>query len=251
MSQSKIFNFLQKSGKPVKTRQNRLLLLLVMGLVMVIVFLKIQCNLEHLSIISVETQNGFDWLRKINNLSLFVRPGQETALLMPKNISHEKERQFIVCFVMSSPKNTLARNAIRQTWGKITKPLFLMGRTDNKTATSVTQEAHRFNDIIFEDFIDSYANLTIKTAFAMKTFVKYFNDTKYFLKIDDDVFLYPKNLFKILDGSNNVIYGKRETLSRPTRDNKHRWFVPEYLFDESKFPPYVCGGAYVLPGEMK
>lgn len=205
--------------------------------------------------------NTFETTRKFTNrprhrptgkeyLSQYIRPDEETALIVPKDINNELQRKFISCFVISSPKNSPARNAIRLTWGMIMKPIFLMGISDSNTMVNVAKEAQQFNDIIVEDFIESYQNLTIKTGFAMKNFVKHFNNSKFFFKIDDDLFLNPKNLFKLLDGS-DVIIGKEVTALKPIRNKNHKWYVPKSLFKEERFPPYVCGGAYVIPGERE
>jgi Galactosyltransferase len=219
-------------------------MILVMGLVIVIVFIKIQCVLEDNSI-----RNDFEWLRNKNFLPLYVRPEENTAVFVPYNISANKEQEFIACFVISAPKNRLRRNAIRQTWGKLIKPIFLIGQNDKETMLSVTHEAKAYNDIIIEDFVDSYVNLTIKTAFAMKNFLNYFKDSKYFFKIDDDAFLNVEGLFEAMKNApEDSLIGARESHSIPIRDENHRWYIPEFLFEGEVFPPYLLGLAYVIPG---
>jgi beta-1,3-galactosyltransferase 1 len=180
-----------------------------------------------------------------------VNPDEDTAIFVPKNVSAIKERKFIACFVISAPKNDHRRNAIRKTWGKLIKPIFLMGKSDKETTRSVIQEAQQFNDIIIEDFVDSYINLTIKTAFAMKNFVSHFNSSKYFFKIDDDAFLNVEGLYEHLKAvPESSLVGQSESYSIPIRDENHRWYIPEFLFEGDVFPPYLLGLAYLIPGKI-
>jgi beta-1,3-galactosyltransferase 1 len=161
-------------------------------------------------------------------------------------------RDFVACFVISPPENSRMRDAVRQTWGKSMKAIFLVGRTDNETTNNfLTREAHEFNDVIIEDFIDSYDNLTIKTAFAFKNFLKHFNTSKHFFKIDDDAFLNVEGLHKHLQSvPENSLVGQSESHSIPIRDESHRWFIPEFLFEGDVFPPYLLGLSYLIPGKI-
>jgi hypothetical protein len=221
-------------------------LILVMGLVVVIVLINIQCRLEDNSI-----KNSFEWLRNNNFLPQYVKPDEDTAIFVPKIMSAIKERKFIACFVISAPKNRLRRDAVRKTWGKLIRPIFLMGYNDKDTMKLVTREAHEFNDIIIEDFVDSYVNLTVKTAFALKNFVTHFNSSKYFFKIDDDAFLNVEGLHKHLQSvPENSLVGQSESHSIPIRDESHRWFIPEFLFEGDVFPPYLLGLSYLIPGKI-
>lgn len=247
MSKSSELCFLQKSAKKNATRkQNYFFLILVTGLVMVIVFIKIQCGMKDTNPV---VKNDYDWLRDKNYLPPYVRPEADTAVFVPTNISAITERQFIACFVISAPKNRIRRKAIRQTWGKIMKPIFLIGRTDNETMSLVSQEARQFNDIIIEDFVDSYVNLTIKVAFAMKNFLKHFKDSKYFHKIDDDVFLNAESLFEFLKFvPKDALIGRLQFNSVPVKEKDNKWYVPKFLFDDKCFPPYMHGPSYMIPG---
>ena len=192
----------------------------------------------------------FDWLRNINYLHLFVRPKETTAVIVPKNYTSSLSRQFIACFVLSRPGNHLARNAIRETWGKRIRPLFVIAQRYDESLIPVLHEAELFDDIIVEDFVDRYENLTIKTAFALKHFVQHFPSTKYFLKIDDDVFINADNLYKLIkEAPSNSLIGKVNTHSIPYRNKKDRWYVPEFLFGDEMFPDYLEGPGYLIPGK--
>jgi hypothetical protein len=180
-----------------------------------------------------------------------VKPEEKTAVLLPRNISAFGERKFIACYVISAPRNVMARNAIRSSWGKLIRPIFMIGKSDNATMTNLAHEAEAFNDIIVEDFVDSYINLTIKTAFAMKNFLNSFNSSTYFLKIDDDVFLNVEKLHKLLEKvPKDALIGKAESNRAPIRDVTDKWYLPEFLFEEECLPKYLHGPAYLIPGTM-
>jgi beta-1,3-galactosyltransferase 1 len=221
-------------------------LILVCGLVVVIVFINIKRDFEDNSI-----KNRPEWLGNNNFLPHYVKPDEDTAIFVPKNMSSIKERKFIACFVISASRNRLSRDAVRKTWGKLIKPIFLMGLNDKDTTKLVTQEAEEFNDIIIEDFVDSYVNLTVKTAFAMKNFLTHFNSSKYFFKIDDDAFLNVEGLHKHLQiVPVDSLIGQSESHSIPIRDESHRWYIPEFLYDGDTFPPYLLGLSYLIPGKI-
>lgn len=197
--------------------------------------------------------DDFDWLRNSNYLSSFVHAEIQSEISLPTDINALKQREEIACFVMTSPHNRLARSAIRRTWGKVIKPLFIMGLSDNDTMRSIANEAKVFNDIIIEDFVDSYLNLTIKTAFAMKHFVRHFKNSKYFLKIDDDVMLNTGNLFNFLRHENltrNAIIGAKGMAVKPHRERESKWYIPHWLYGNESFPEYIDGPVYLIPGKF-
>lgn len=214
---------------------------------MLFVILEIHFDLKKVAI--MKPTYDIEWMISIHYLPLYLRPGQDTALVVPKSIEAIEERNYIACFVMSAPKNTLARNAIRQTWGKLIKPLFLIAIGDNETMRVVADEAQMFDDIIVEDFVDCYLNLTIKTAFAMKNFLKYFEGSEYFFKIDDDVFLNVDNFNRMLKATpSDSLRGKLETHRKPVRTKGEKWFTPMALMSDDEYPPFYDGPSYVIPG---
>lgn len=216
-------------------------------------FVVLQRTVENDGILGRPTDKH-DWLRNSNYLSSFVHPGIESELLLPANVNGLRQREEIACFVMSAPGNRLARSAIRRTWGKEIKPLFLMGRSDDDSTMSfITSEADVFDDIIVEDFVDSYMNLTLKTAFALKHSARHFPTSKYFLKIDDDVLLNVDSLHKYLRNENaprDAIIGRKGLSTSPHRNRRSKWYLPRWLWQPDSFPPYIDGPAYLIPGKQ-
>lgn len=197
---------------------------------------------------ALKHRTDFDWLKDANYVRLYVTE-KDTHLSMPKQLSSIDGRDLIACFVKSSPHSFVERFAIRETWGKVLKPLFVLGKSDANTMRMALEEAAKFNDMIVEDFTDSYMNLTIKSAFAMKYFLDYFHDTDYFMSMDEDTYVNPANLFKMIGTApKNSLIGRLETDLKPDRDVSSKYFIPGFLFNDTKLPPYLSGQAYLIPG---
>lgn len=250
MSQSTPYVLL---NKVVNSRPYRryFVLSILLGLVFSIaVYAKIQWHIRDDTLDITERPRGdFGWMRNINFLHRFMGPQDASALIVPREISEAKERHYVACFVMSAPQNSFARNAIRSTWGRLIKPIFLIGISSRDLMDSVTREAMLYDDIIVENFVDSYDNLTLKTAFAMKNFIAHFASSKFFMKIDDDMFLNVNSLYGLLESvPRNSLVGRLNLNAKVIRDKSARWYVPSFLYDGDVFPPYFNGAAYIIPG---
>jgi hypothetical protein len=113
----------------------------------------------------------------------------------------EKNKVFLLVYVHTAPDNYKRRLLIRETWAKKSmftniRLLFTMGESfSNKTNELLSLENNIYNDIIQEDFIDSYRNLTHKAIMAMKWISKYCKQAQFVLKVDDDIIV---NTFAVL-----------------------------------------------------
>lgn len=188
--------------------------------------------------------------RETKTLSKFFRPDQDTAIIVPKLFDEKEERNFIATFVLSSPAKSRTRQAIRTTWGSAMKPIFVLGRSSKPNVTAaVEREAEEFNDILVEDFLDTYDNLTLKTGFAMKYFIRHNQHARFFFKIDDDVLVNVENLMKRLrDSPKNALIGYLSRFSRPMKSTKSKWFMPDCMYADEYYPDYLQGAGYIIPG---
>ena len=108
--------------------------------------------------------------------------------------------------------------------------VFLLGKlTNNSADIKLTYESDTFGDILQEEFIDSYANLTIKSLMLLKWFQQNCDGeharVEYVLKTDDDMFVNLVNLREIVDGdnNNNLLMGRLWASSYPIRDPWNKW----------------------------
>ncbi|NWZ54591.1 B3GL1 acetylgalactosaminyltransferase, partial [Haliaeetus albicilla] len=171
---------------------------------------------------------------------------------------------FLVILVSSRPKDVKSRQAIRITWGSQNfwwghqvLTLFLLGedtqREDDAAALSVEDESILYGDIIRQDFMDTYDNLTLKTIMAFRWVAEFCSNARFLMKTDADVFINTANLVKFLlklNSSENIFTGY------PLIDNfAYRGFYKKtYIsYDEYPFklyPPYCSGMGYILDGKL-
>ena len=98
--------------------------------------------------------------------------------------------------------------AIRESWGNLghynlenaIQIVFLLGKpADSTNEDSISAEADKFDDIVQGDYLDTYANLTLKALNGMEYRKLYCNQPKYILAIDDDTFVNIPNMLAHLD----------------------------------------------------
>ncbi|NXI43461.1 B3GL1 acetylgalactosaminyltransferase, partial [Galbula dea] len=171
---------------------------------------------------------------------------------------------FLVILVSSAPEEVKPRQAIRVTWGsqnfwwgQRVLTLFLLGqgtqREASAAALSVEDESILYGDIIRQDFLDTYDNLTLKTIMAFRWLTEFCPNARFLMKTDTDVFINTANLVKFLlklNSSENIYTGY------PLIDNfAYRGFYKRrYIsYDEYPFrfyPPYCGGMAYIVDGKL-
>ncbi len=123
-------------------------------------------------------------------------------------------------FVPSRPSSFLRRNAIRQTWGTDLRRnplnfslLFFVGKADEGSdQKTLEEESETYGDVVEADFLDSYRNLTLKTAVAFYWISVHCSETRIVIKCDDDTIVLPDGLQDLLEKSaaiqqSNVIVG--------------------------------------------
>lgn len=130
-------------------------------------------------------------------------------------------------------------------------------------------ESDIYNDIIQEDFVDTFNNLILKSVFALKHFnKKCFYTSAYFLKADDDSFVNVPNLIHILLGgtlpaykphhkmqirltaTSGVFLGHKLSDIKPIRKMCNKLFVPRYIYPEAVFPRYLSGSGYLMSSDV-
>ncbi|KAH8402354.1 hypothetical protein KR009_011519 [Drosophila setifemur] len=266
-----------------------------------------------------------DWtLETSRSISDYLEPGQETALIVPRDFCRNKT--FLVIAVCTGMGNFVQRQTIRETWGNTTefnyaafdklhghlkgrflpvmperlkmfseyltgmdttlsavvRIVFIVGRSrdeslmGNETLTRIHNEAEQYNDIIQENFVDSYNNLTLKSVMALKHITRNCsNTTAFFLKCDDDTFVNVPNLLHFLLGgtiplyndtldyhdrstylatssgnrlnaSSEVMYGHQFCNVVPVSDVSSKWYMPAYMYPPAAYPKYLSGAGYLL-----
>jgi len=134
----------------------------------------------------------------------------EYLINSPELCSHVPGELFMIAYVHTAPGHYRQRMLIRQTWGNTSyydvqvRLIFLLGSHSasaiNRSNSAIQQalylEAQEYADIVQEDFLDSYHNLTYKGVAALKWITNYCSQAKFVLKTDDDIFV---NSFSLID----------------------------------------------------
>ncbi|NWI74326.1 B3GL1 acetylgalactosaminyltransferase, partial [Dryoscopus gambensis] len=171
---------------------------------------------------------------------------------------------FLVILVASSPRDVEARQAIRITWGSRDSwwgqrvlTLFLLGqdthREDKAAALSVEDESVLYGDIIRQDFMDTYDNLTLKTIMAFQWFSEFCPNARFFMKTDVDVFINTPNLVRFLlqlNSSENVFTGYPFFDNFPYRGLDWKRYISYEEYPFKLYPPYCSGLGYILDGKL-
>ncbi|XP_011646027.1 beta-1,3-galactosyltransferase brn [Pogonomyrmex barbatus] len=109
----------------------------------------------------------------------------------------------LVYIVKSAIENFDRRIAIRNSWGNEkrffdvpARTIFVVGThpDDEEVEAKLKLEAAIYKDIVQADFVDSYYNNTIKTMMSFKWLVKYCSNSKFYMFVDDDIYVSVKNV---------------------------------------------------------
>ncbi|NXN18186.1 B3GL1 acetylgalactosaminyltransferase, partial [Indicator maculatus] len=171
---------------------------------------------------------------------------------------------FLVILVASRPQDVKSRQAIRIAWGsqhfwwgQRILTLFLLGedadRADGAGALSVEDKSILYGDIIRQDFMDTYDNLTLKTIMAFQWFTEFCSSARFLMKTDDDVFINTPNLVKFLlrlNSSENVFTGYPLINNHAYRGVYRRRSISYQEYPFRLYPPYCSGMAYILDGRL-
>ncbi len=167
----------------------------------------------------------------------------------------------LVGLVMLAPHYFEKRETIRQTWANRAfyksedmRVLFVMGQSDDAEINSrLRNESQTHGDIIQEDYLDSYFNITIKVMGAYKWVAEYCPNVEFVLRINDHVIVNRVNLIRFLKETNRAdktIWGVLLEKSTPKLDPKHRWHIPKEEYGHSRFLPYMQGTVVMMTGDL-
>ena len=187
-----------------------------------------------------------------------------------ENLEEEDyEPVFLLVYVHSGVTHFDRRELIRRTWGNVScfeiavRLVFVIGMPNTDDAVDVQRlvaaEWRRHGDLVQEDFVDSYLNMTYKAVAALKWISNSCRHARFVLKADDDIFV---NMFSLLE-----ILSKSVPLSNTRRPRllicNHRWKVFEGAVDHDGkwstersvwryefWPPHCQGMAFVVTTDL-
>ncbi|CAL9695829.1 unnamed protein product [Knipowitschia caucasica] len=176
----------------------------------------------------------------------------------------------LLLFVKSPPQNVDRRHNIRQTWGKegsiretlnsSVKVMFVLGVHPNlqqqqNTQNLVENESRIYEDIIQQNFLDTFHNLTTKLIMQFHWATNYCSKAKFVMSADDDIFVHMPNMVRYLRGKNkkqvsNFWVGHVHRGAPPIRRKESKYHVPVELYPWPSYPDYTAGAGYVVSGDV-
>jgi len=196
-----------------------------------------------------------------------VRPDIVTTLIAPSGLCSAANSSqavagpgpYLLVIVCSAVDNLAARQAIRDSWARDTntlpgvRVLFLVGQlANNSKQDQLVEESHKYNDLIQEGFLDSYANLTVKSVMLLKWFSQTCDSgprgPQYVLKTDDDMYINLPKLWELAQANKKpqLLMGSLICNAVPIKDPYNKWYVPQYMFGERHYPAYLSGTGYLM-----
>ncbi|XP_043856488.1 beta-1,3-galactosyltransferase 2-like [Dromiciops gliroides] len=209
----------------------------------------------------------FEWqARTPHPLDLRYPHSYPFLLNHPNKCDGPRGAPFLLMLVMTQPQDVGMRQAIRETWGNetlipgvIIRRLFVLGLPPplftKEIHTLLKEEDKEHGDLLQVGFLDTYVNLTLKVLMGLKWMAQYCPNAQYVLKVDGDVFLNPSFLVqKVLQPNGpprpDFITGYIYKNTGPIRNPAYKWYMPQELYLQDKYPPYCGGPGYVMSGPL-
>ena len=196
-----------------------------------------------------------------------VNPHNYQLVLNPAKRVCNDDDLFLLVYVHTAPAHYKRRASIRETWGNgqnvkdlNIRVVFLLGRSnDQEFDEAVALESDIHGDIVQEDFIDSYRNLTYKAIMGLKWVSHHCSTPKFVLKVDDDIFV---NIFNVINHLQTLEkYEEGQNVQglllclvwyrmKVVRDPKSKWYLSKSEFSQDYFPTYCSGSAFVMTTDV-
>ncbi|KAM8987262.1 beta-1,3-galactosyltransferase 1-like isoform 2-T2 [Ara ararauna] len=169
---------------------------------------------------------------------------------------------FLVLLVATGSEDTGGRGCIRQTWGNESSVpgvsilrLFLLGLHPvfaDALGPVLQEENAEHGDLLQQDFLDTYNNLTLKTLMGMEWVSKHCPNATYVMKADRDVFLNLDYLIRrlLMPPKTAFVTGYIYRKTGPLRSKAYKWYVPYEVYPNATYPPYCGGPGYVLSADV-
>lgn len=172
-------------------------------------------------------------------------------------------KMHLIFMVTTAPRNFERRMLIRNTYGNkrhwpvlstgTYRTVFLLGAvSDPALQRQIDVEARNYSDIVQEDFVDSYANLTLKTAMGLKWVTNHCRQSTYTMKIDDDSMIHQNRLLRLLKNATTSNFTAAEALidAPVLRNTSSKYYISEEYFPAPTYPPYLNGPGYLMSTDL-
>ena len=160
--------------------------------------------------------------------------------------------------IFTTHARRLQRDTIRKTWISMARKnyspyiryAFLLGEIGDKALGKAVIEENNINhDIIKEDFVDTYQNLTYKTIMAYKWANSKRKHAQFVMKTYDDMYVNIPALLNIIKthkyALQTAVGGACHRQASPIRDRRSKWYASIQSYPNSTYPGFCSGTGYV------
>jgi hypothetical protein len=181
------------------------------------------------------------------------------------SICKNDKNVLILFYSITSASHFEKRKIIRQLWSnysvyKQIRFVFMTGLSSNQTINKMVQSESKFyGDIVQQNFLDSYFNLTLKTIMSLNWISKYCSNSVFSVKLDDDVVINLNYLIEYLSRFKasyydtifeNIVLCKIWYNAVVSRDNNSKFYISENDYSSSNYPAYCDGPAYIYSTDL-
>lgn len=182
------------------------------------------------------------------------------ALLSPGNVCKNCKRTiYLFILITTQAKSVDARNALRETWlqyaeqncGRIRYAFLIGGGCSLDLMNQVKEENRKYGDILVEDYIDSYYNLSYKVYGGLRWAVRHCPQAKFVSRSADDIYL---NVPKILDylmvnewNMEDTVIGTCYSEASVDRKKWSKHYQSKNDYVPQKYGPFCMGTTIIMP----
>lgn len=223
----------------------------------------------------LESSQNSGWTVLSGNVTVhvgnFSNPHNYTYVINPRYLcqSFDPDRPKVLIFIESNAINVERRKAIRNTWGLLIlqqalnfRIVFGLGLGGlSLSQVTILRESYRYNDILQENFPESFHNLALKSVMGLKWVITHCSNADYVMKTDDDFLIHVPNLLKILkkysQGDNSLLCHEnrirrilRKELKKRVPPAYGKYIVKNEDLPGEFFPPYCAGMGYIFSNQV-
>lgn len=176
-------------------------------------------------------------------------------IIEPQACKVDGSSVFTVLLITSIPKEVNERKALRDTWlpknsGPV-RHVFLFGATTNNSDQAILLEEHAmYGDILQENFVESYFNLSVKVIMGYNWVTEECSQAQYIVRTACDNYINIGQLTELLlefkRELSNAWFGHCTNTAPVVRDPKNKWFVSRKSYGETIYPPYCVGSTFCM-----
>src|SRR6218665_949706 len=198
-----------------------------------------------------------------NETSSILNPHAFEVLIDPGSRVCSDSHIYLLVYVHSAPHHADRRRVIRNTWGNATqfdlpiRVVFVMGLPvgNDSSDEHLVAESERYQDIIQENFVDTYYNITYKAVAALRWVSQRCPQAEFVLKTDDDAFVNMYVLLKLLvrmSAFEPSLHSRTImcNLWREEVRRKGKWKLKRSVFRFQHYPPFCQGLAYIMTQDI-